>query len=132
MELEYIIAQLQKAFDIENIKEEVVDSNWLAINKETGINSTGFCFAASEVIYRLTGGSNTWTIKRLSNIDNLWNGGTHYFLERKSNKEILDITSDQYTKRGITIPYELSKGTGLRSVSKKARLLAKLSGLGEL
>ena len=37
MELEYIIAQLQKAFDIENIKEEVVDSNWLAINKETGI-----------------------------------------------------------------------------------------------
>ena len=41
MELEYIIAQLQKAFDIENIKEEVVDSNWLAINKETGINSTG-------------------------------------------------------------------------------------------
>ena len=68
----------------------------------------------------------------MSNIDNLWNGGTHYFLERKSNKEILDITSDQYTKRGITIPYELSKGTGLRSVSKKARLLAKLSGLGEL
>jgi hypothetical protein len=104
----------------------------LAINKETGINSTGFCFAASEVIYRLTGGSNTWTVKRLTNIDNLWNGGTHYFLERKSNKEILDITSDQYTKQGTTIPYELSKGTGLRSVSKKARLLAKLSGLGEL
>lgn len=132
MELEYIIEQLQKAFETESIKEVVVDSNWLAINKETGINSTGFCFAASEVIYRLTGGSDIWTVKRLSNIDNLWDGGTHYFLEKKSNKEILDITSDQYTKRGITVPYELAKGTGLRNVSKKARLLAELSGLGKL
>jgi hypothetical protein len=69
---------------------------------------------------------------RLVNIDNLWNGGTHYFLEKKSNKEILDITSDQYTKRGIAVPYELAKGTGLRNISKKARLLAELSGLGKL
>jgi hypothetical protein len=65
MELEYIIEQLQKAFDTESIKETVVDSHWLTINKETGINSTGFCFAASEVIYRLTGGSEIWTVKRL-------------------------------------------------------------------
>lgn len=132
MELEYIIDQLRKSFAVNEIKEQIVDSNWLTINKKTGINSTWFCFAASEVIYRLTGGSNIWTVKRLANIDNHWDGGTHYFLERKSNKEILDITSDQYTKKGIIIPYELAKGTGLRYISKKARLLAKLSGLGEL
>ncbi len=132
MELEYIIEQLQKSFEVYDVKEQIIDSHWLAINKESGINSTGFCFAASEVVYRLTGGSSTWTVKRLADIDNKWNGGTHYFLERKSDKDILDITSDQYTKKGIVIPYELAKGTGLRYVSKKARLLAKLSGLGEI
>ena len=34
--------------------------------------------------------------------------------------------------RKIDIPYDLGKGTGLRNISKKARILAKLAGLGEL
>ena len=45
------------------------------------------------------------------------NNGTHYFLVNKHSQEILDVTSEQYTLRGIEIPYHLGKGKGLRNQS---------------
>ncbi|MEI2696047.1 MAG: hypothetical protein V9E90_13325 [Saprospiraceae bacterium] len=126
-----IIRILQTAFENDNIKKQVLEPNWYQLNIETGIASTGFCFSASEVLFRLTGQTQNWMLKSI-NDPAQWNNGTHYFLERRQNKEIVDITSDQYTRRDITIPYHLSKGKGLRNISNKARLLARLSGLGEL
>ena len=50
----------------------------------------------------------------------------------KHSHEILDVTSEQYTLRGIEIPYHLGEGKGLRNVSKKARLLAELAELDNI
>jgi hypothetical protein len=126
-----IIRILQTAFENDNIKRQVLEPNWYQLNIETGIASTGFCFSASEVLYRLTGQTQIWMLKSI-NDPGKWNNGTHYFLMRRQNNEIVDITSDQYTRREIVVPYQLAKGKGLRNVSNKARLLARLSGLGEL
>ncbi len=126
-----IINILRNSFTNDNIKQQVLDENWYQRNIENGIDSTGFCFAASEVIYRLTGGTNNWQVVSINDPKD-WNNGTHYFLKRKKNSEIIDITADQYTARGINIPYAVGRGRGLRFVSQKARLLARLSGLREL
>jgi len=109
-----IIRILQNAFKVDDIKRQVLEHNWYQLNIETGIASTGFCFAASEVLFRLTGETEIWMVKSI-NDPAQWNNGTHYFLERRQNKEIVDITSDQYTRREIAIPYHLSKGKGLRN-----------------
>jgi len=131
MELDIIIVALKKAFKSEEIKKAVLDDHWYRLNIKTGIHSTGFCFAASEVIFRLNGGTDNWKVVYLKDPDH-WNNGTHYFLENKHENTILDITRCQYEERGIKIPYDLGKGRGLMKISKKARILAKLAGLGEL
>ena len=130
MELTTIINALQNAFERNDVKEEVLDDYWYKLNVETGIHSTGFCFSASEVIYRLNGKDN-WKVLSLKDPDH-WSNGTHYFLENRHSKEILDITRNQYEERGIEIPYDLGKGRGLRNVSNNAKTLAQMAGLGVL
>lgn len=127
-----IIATLRIAFADDNIKREVLTDNWYDLNIQSGIDSTGFCFAASEVLYRLTGGKDMWIFKGIKRSP-VWNYGPHCFLMRKgADKKIVDITEDQYTARGIVIPYDMGKGRGLRVVSNCARILTELSGLGEI
>lgn len=126
-----IINILRNSFSNDIIKRQVLDESWYLENIANKVDSTGFCFAASEVLYRLTGRSDNWQVVSINDPRD-WNNGTHYFLKRKHNSEIIDITADQYTSRGINIPYEVGRGRGLRFVSRKARLLARLSGLGEL
>lgn len=123
-----IIKVLKNSFANDAIKRQVLNEYWYQRNIETGIDSTGFCFSASEVLYRLTGGSNVWQIVSINDPRD-WNNGTHYFLRRKSNSEIVDITADQYILRGIEIPYACGKARGLRYTSNKAKLLGKLCGL---
>lgn len=131
MNLNDIIDKLQIAFKNDEVKKQILDTYWLNMNIQTGINSTGFCFSASEVIYRLCGGKENWIMKSIIDPRD-WNNGTHYFLVNKQSQEILDVTSEQYTLRGIEIPYHLGKGKGLRNVSKKARLLAELAELDNI
>jgi len=126
-----IIIILRNSFSNDTIKRQVLDKNWYQENINNGIDSTGFCFAASEVLYRLTGGTSIWQVVSINDPRD-WNNGTHYFLKRRQNSEIVDITADQYTSRGIIIPYALGRGRGLRFVSNKAELLARLCGLSEL
>ena len=126
-----IINILRNSFSNDAIKRQVLDENWYQENIDNGIDSTGFCFAASEVLYRLAGGTNIWQVVSINDPRD-WDNGPHYFLKRRKNNEIIDITADQYTSRGIEIPYAVGRGRGLRFVSNKARLLARLSGLGEL
>jgi len=70
-----VIDSLQKAFECDDIKEKVLKPEWLLKNRESGIHSTGFCYAASEVIYRLTGGSAMWIRMAISKND--WIHGGH-------------------------------------------------------
>lgn len=122
MDLEALVIDIKSIFNNEDVKASVLDNEWLVKNKNTGIHSTGFCFSSCEVIYRLTGGKNRWFIKSIDK--SIWDEGTHYFLQDKLTNEILDVTSDQYTDRGIDIPYTLGKAKGLRNVSNRAKKLA--------
>ena len=125
-EISKIISDLLVSFKNETIKRDVLDDEWYVVNKQNNVDSAGFCFYASEVIYRLTGGKDNWIIKRISEED--FREGPHYYLMSKIDNSILDITSDQYTKFGIEIPYEKGKGRGLQRVSIKARKLANYIG----
>ena len=126
MKLDEIISRLELAFVNPEAQVAVLHPDWLHKNRETGIHSTGFCYAASEVIYCLTGGNNTWKVRRIPETD--WpNEGTHYYLENRHTQEHLDITSDQYTQRGLIIPYHLSKGASFRGISNRARRLAEFA-----
>jgi hypothetical protein len=122
MDLELLVNKIKSLFENEEVKLLVLDDVWLDKNHGSGIHSTGFCFSSCEVIYRLTGGKNRWFIKSIDK--SVWDEGTHYFLQDKLTSEILDITSNQYTDRGIEIPYTLGRAKGLRNTSKKAKKLA--------
>lgn len=128
--LENIITKLKIAFKREDVKKSVLESEWFEKNLKSKINSTGFCYAASEVIYRLTGGKENW--KKVSISKSKWEYGGHCYLINKKTNEILDITSDQYEELNISIPYELGVAGGFRQVSDKASNLSKLAGLEEL
>jgi len=128
MNLEEIISKLKEAFTQDEVKSRVLNQEWRARNQDNGIDSTGFCYAASEVIYRLDGGKQNW--KKVSISEQDWNLGGHCYLINKQTNEILDITSDQYGN--IIIPYELGRAGGFRQVSGKARILSILAGLGEI
>jgi len=51
-----IIEKIKLVYVKDDVKKEVLDSEWYEKNIATGIDLTGFCYAACEVIYRLTGG----------------------------------------------------------------------------
>lgn len=51
-QVDEIIEKLKLAFVKDDVKKEVFDSEWYEKNIATGIDSTGFCYAACEVIYR--------------------------------------------------------------------------------
>ena len=127
--LNEIIQRLKKSFEDDSIKRAVLDSDWYEKNINSGIHSTGFCYAASEVIYRLTGGKDKW--KKIAISKDKWELGGHCFLENKESGEILDITSDQYALRNIIIPYDKGKAGGFRTkdFGVKANKLAKMTGL---
>jgi hypothetical protein len=140
MREDQIIQKLKDAFKDDSIKRQVLDEEWYSLNIDNKIDSTGFCFAASEVLFRLTGGTKKWQINYLKDPTH-WNHGTHYFLRRReadgsvdktNDQNIVDITAEQYTGREIVIPYVNAKARGLQRTSKKARLLARLAGLGEI
>lgn len=122
-DLEILINKLRESYKNEEVKEFALVDEWLKKNKENKIDSTGFCYVSCQIIYFKTGGSKKWKIKQIHK--NKWIHGTHYYLEDRETGEILDITSDQYTKLGLEIPYELSRGTSFRfGVTKKAKALA--------
>lgn len=50
-----IIDKLKAAFKDPEVKKNVLDSDWYEKNIKSGLDSTGFCFYATETLYRLTG-----------------------------------------------------------------------------
>ena len=126
MPLEELVKKLKLAFADPDVKKTVLDQEWLEKNIQSGIDSTGFCFAACQVIYKCNGQSINWVIKVISR--KKWEYGSHYYLQNKQTNEILDITKDKYIQKNISIPYELGKGIGIRGYSK-GKLLAKHIGI---
>jgi len=69
--------------------------------------SDGFCRASSVNFALMMGGQKEW---KLMYIDKLsWTFGPHHYLLHTPSKTILDLTYDQYTNVGISVPYSLGK-----------------------
>lgn len=131
MKLEEITSALKKAFERDDVKKAVLGGCWYDLNMLTGIDSTGFCHAATEVIFRLNGGKDKWKVRSIKFSEN-WSYGTHYFLRYKSNNKEFDISRNQFEERNIIMRYDLSIVSNLRNTSNEARVLARMAGLGEL
>ena len=129
MNLDEIILKLKEAFEREDVKKAVLKPEWYEKNINSGIHSTGFCYPASEVIYRLTGGKNKW--KKVAISEKKWKLGGHCYLENKETGERLDITDEQYKSANIDIPYNMGKAGDFRTkdFGKKAKILAKMARL---
>lgn len=121
--LEELIKKIKDSYKIEEVKKFGLVDEWYEKNLQNKIDSTGFCYISTQIIYFKTGGKDKWKIKQIHK--NKWIYGTHYYLEDRDTGEILDITSDQYTKLGLEIPYDLARGTSFRfGITKKAKALA--------
>lgn len=129
MKLDEILSKLDQAFNRDDVKKAVLKPEWYIKNIESGINSTGFCYIANEVIYHLNGGFNKWQVVMISKKN--WEHGSHWYLINDSTGKSLDITCDQYTFKRIRIPYELGKASGFltKGLSKRAKLLAEMADL---
>ncbi|MGD9638658.1 MAG: hypothetical protein AB7U85_06325 [Alphaproteobacteria bacterium] len=108
-----LISQIKKVLTPDLLKPEFrasyIETNPMA----------GHCYAASEALYHLLGGSNSgYTPCRGK--DDL--GVTHWWLQNKGG-EILDPTAEQYLSVGRTPPYKNGKGGGFltKLPSKRAR-----------
>ena len=91
-------------------------------NKNSNIETTGFCYLVSLLIYHADGKSKKWMFKTITDESFVKENGTHYFLLNKESNEILDLTADQF--RGIKIPYEKSKGIPIRFLNKNVKKYA--------
>lgn len=131
MELEVVIEKLKLAFKDKAIKKAVLKKEWYELNIKNGVDSTGFCYVASEIIYHLFGGKDVW--KKCSIFKSKWEHGSHVYLENKETGDILDITDDQFIDMDIHIPYDLGVGGGFmtKDMSKASKILFELSGLSE-
>lgn len=79
-------------------------------------DSDGFCRASSVDFALMMGGEPDW---KLMYIDKLWTYGPHHYLLHVPSKTILDLTYDQYTNAGMTVPYWLGKPIEMKFEEKR-------------
>lgn len=81
----------------------------------------GHCYAASEAIYHLLGGSSGGYVPQVARFEDDGISKTHWWL-RKGDGSIIDPTAGQFTEVGNTPPYGAGKGAGFltRQPSKRA------------
>jgi len=101
-----LVRYFRDSFKLSNVK---YDAFWTDLGEEMerlSYDSDGFCRAASVNFALMMGGEPEW---KLMYIDNLWAHGPHHYLLHVPSKTVLDLTYDQYTHAGISIPYQLGK-----------------------
>jgi hypothetical protein len=124
-----LMKRVRASFADEEIKKllinDITGTKWYDINAQSHIHSTGFCYLATEVLYRLMGGSSRWWFKELQSeaLPHRW----HYFLEEKSTGRIVDATRDQFGH--LPIHYQFATNKGVRFASKNCNAFVKYLGL---
>lgn len=79
---------------------------------------TGHCYVASEALYHLRGGLRSGLLPQCVRHE----GGVHWYLKRRKDGRIFDLTSKQFSSLP---PYESGKGCGFltRKPSRRAQVL---------
>lgn len=124
-----LIERLRASFSEDEVKQllinDITGTRWFDVNAKAKVHSAGFCYLATEVLYRLMGGSSRWWFKELETDDlpNRW----HYFLVEKATNRVVDATADQFGD--LPIPYEKARNKGVRFASRNCNRLVRHLGL---
>ncbi len=95
----------RNSFKSEAVKHATFDDQY---GKRTDVftyPSDGFC-KASCFAFMNAMDSSDWKLMYISEI---WTYGPHFFLYHIPSKQNFDLTADQYTNIGISVPYELGR-----------------------
>jgi hypothetical protein len=118
----FSLEEVKKLLIYKDIKGNLINKFYFD-NKNSNVESTGFCYLVSLLIYHIDGKNKNWMLKTITDESFIKENGRHYFLLNKITNEILDLTSDQFK---TVIPYEKSKGIGIRFVNKNVRRYARI------
>lgn len=101
-----LVMLFRDSFKLSDVKFETFWTDLGEDMKAFSYDSDGFCRAASLDFALMMGGEPEW---KLMYIDKLWTYGPHHYLLHVPSKTVLDLTYDQYTNTGISVPYFLGK-----------------------
>ena len=106
---------------------DLLKPEWRKIAEMKKCGVAGHCYAASEALYHLLGGSAAgWVPQVLSHSSwplGLSRGQTHWFLRNWRTGAVIDATADQFLPQ--VPPYGAAKGSGFltRQPSKRASII---------
>ncbi len=98
---------LRGAFKVPAIKHAVFSDNLGNDWKVFTYDSDGFCLTSSFIFaneMNKQSGRHDW---QLMYINELWTYGPHHYLKHIPTNTVFDLTYDQYTHYGLTIPYNI-------------------------
>lgn len=96
---------------------DLLKGKWRKINEESGIRTTGHCYAAAEALFYLLGGKESSPYRpKMVKIDE----GTHWFLEQPETGKRLDPTSTQFPNG---VDYSSAIGKGFMQQSDRSKII---------
>ncbi len=101
-----LVRYFRDSFKLQDVKYQTFWTDLGEDMKKFRYDSDGFCRASSVGFALMMGGEPDW---KLMYIDELWTYGPHHYLLHVPSKTVLDLTYDQYTNSGMTVPYFLGK-----------------------
>lgn len=108
------IKEIEKAI-VASLDDSLLKPEWKKVTPRNDV--TGHCYAASEAMFYLTGGSKKWTPQ----VGKDESGCTHWWLLSKETGKITDPTSSQFTDFGKEPPYANGKGCGFQQQSDRCK-----------
>lgn len=102
----YFTKLFREAFKYNEIKEYVFTGP-KDVFVDLGYDSAGFCYASS-VVFSIMNGFPDWQLMYIDEYK--WPGQLpHYYLKHVQSGKFFDITFDQFSIDGFTVPYELGE-----------------------
>lgn len=105
MRAKNFILLFRDSFKLDSVKSATFMPTIGDMYKLFRYDSDGFCRASSAAFVALMN-SPEW---QLMYIDEIWTFGPHFYVMHMPSKSVLDLTYDQYTVTGLSIPYELGR-----------------------
>lgn len=109
MRAKNFVLLFRDSFKLDSVKSATFMPSIGERYKTLEYDSAGFCRAASAAFVSLMN-SSEW---KLMQIGEDWTFGPHFFVMHVPTGRVLDLTYDQYTATGLTVPYALGRGVAI-------------------
>ena len=110
-----------------SLTPDLLKPEWRRIAKRKGCSLAGHCYAASEALYHMMGGSEAgWVPQVLTSAawpEGLSKGQTHWYLRNRRTGAVVDATAEQF--HPLLPRHDSGKGSGFltRDPSRRARTI---------